>query len=520
MTQTSLPLNEPPLPPRRAAAYVRMSTDLQQYSIENQMAAINRYAEQRNIEIIAHYTDGGKSGLNLRGRKGLQKLIEDVQTRKAQFSIILVLDVSRWGRFQDTDESAYYEYTCKRAGVRVEYVLEQFTNDGSPIDAAIKSMKRAFAGDQSRVLSSKVFVGQCRLIELGFRQGGHAGYGLRRMLLNERREPKGLLKYGERKSLQTDRVILVPGPEEEVENVRWMYTAFIDKRMDERQIADALNQRGVLTDLGRAWTRGTVHEVLTNEKYIGNNVFNRVSFKLKEKNVKNKPEEWVRSDGVFDAIVEPSVFYMAQGMIRERSRKLSDEEMLDKLKTLHERQGWLSGIIIDETEGMPSSSAYLHRFGSLLRAYKLIGYTPDIDYRYVEINRHLRQVFAGAMDDTVEKLRATGNEVTRDEATDLLTINRQLTASIVICRCKRTQGGGYRWKIRLDSGLTPDITIAVRMDAENEKPFDYYLLPGIDVERSHIRLAEQNGLGLDAYRFDSLDPFYALTEQVEIAEAA
>jgi len=40
---------------------------------------------------------------------------------------------------------------------------------------------------------------------------------------------------------------------------------------------------------------------------------------------------------------------------------------------------------------MPSSSLYRHRFGSLLRAYSLIGYAPDRDYRYIEINRHIRQ---------------------------------------------------------------------------------------------------------------------------------
>src|SRR5262249_6260502 len=57
-----------------------------------------------------------------------------------------------------------------------------------------------------------------------------------------------------------------------------------------------LNRRGVLTDLERAWTRGTVHEVLINEKYIGNNVWNRCSFKLKEKHVRNSPDLWVRAD--------------------------------------------------------------------------------------------------------------------------------------------------------------------------------------------------------------------------------
>ena len=124
----------------------------------------------------------------------------------ADFSVILVYDVSRWGRFQDADESAYYEFICKEAGIAVHYCAEQFENDGSLSATIIKSMKRAMAGEYSRELSMKVFAGQCRLITLGFRQGGNAGYGLRRQLIDEHRQPKGELAIGLQKSLQTDRV--------------------------------------------------------------------------------------------------------------------------------------------------------------------------------------------------------------------------------------------------------------------------------------------------------------------------
>src|SRR4029450_2116623 len=105
----------------------------------------------------------------------------------------------------------------------------QFENDGGPTSTIIKSVKRAMAGEYSRELSSKVSQGQCRLIELGYRQGGMAGYGLRRMLINQSGAPKGLLARGEHKSLQTDRVILVPGPDEEVRVVRWIYDQFTTK---------------------------------------------------------------------------------------------------------------------------------------------------------------------------------------------------------------------------------------------------------------------------------------------------
>jgi DNA invertase Pin-like site-specific DNA recombinase len=506
--------------PRRAAMYVRMSTDHQKYSTENQADAIREYAERHRLEIVKTYADAGKSGLKLDGREALQKLIADVQSGVADYSAILVLDVTRWGRFQDADESAYYEYICRRAGIDVQYVAEQFENDGSPVSTIVKGVKRAMAGEYSRELSSKVFAGQCRLIELGYRQGGPAGFGLRRMLIDEHGNPKGELRRGEHKSLQTDRVILVPGPDEEIETVRWIYRAFAEQGLIESEIAAKLNQQEILTDLERPWTRGTVHEVLTNEKYIGNNVFNRRSFKLKMRRVENDPEMWVRADGVFQGIVEPSLFYTAQGMIRERSRKLTNDEMLDKLRSLHERFGWLSGMVINEAENMPSSAAYAHRFGSLIQAYQLIGYTPDRDFRYIEINRELRKMYPSIIGDTVKRINELGGQVHVQEKDDLLVINNEIKASLVICRCQVTPNGGHRWKVHFDSSLMPDITIVIRMDESNSSALDYYLLPALDIENPNIRLTEENHFSLDAYRFDSLEPFFMLAERIALLEAA
>lgn len=127
-------------PVRQAAMYVRMSTDHQKYSTENQAEAITEYAIRHKIDIIRTYTDAGKSGLKIEGRDALKQLINDVQSGNAPFSMILVLDVTRWGRFQDADESAYYEYICRRSGIDVQYVAEQFENDGSPVSTIVKGV--------------------------------------------------------------------------------------------------------------------------------------------------------------------------------------------------------------------------------------------------------------------------------------------------------------------------------------------------------------------------------------------
>jgi DNA invertase Pin-like site-specific DNA recombinase len=93
-----------------AAQYLRMSTEHQQYSLENQSAAIQKYAESQGFEVVRTYSDAARSGLVLRRRPGLRELLGDVVAGTAAYKAVLVYDVSRWGRFQDSDESAYYEF--------------------------------------------------------------------------------------------------------------------------------------------------------------------------------------------------------------------------------------------------------------------------------------------------------------------------------------------------------------------------------------------------------------------------
>ncbi len=506
--------------PNLAAAYVRMSTEHQQYSTSNQMDVIREYAKRRGLEIAKVYSDEGKSGLNIQGRDSLAQMIKDAQAGEGKHSCILVYDVSRWGRFQDADESAYYEYICRQAGVTVHYCGEQFENDGSPASTIIKSVKRTMAGEYSRELSSKVFQGACKLIQRGFKQGGTAGYGLRRMLVDVNGQRKAELKMGEQKSLQTDRVILVAGPEGEVTVVRWIYREFLEGGKMESDIAASLNAQGLVTDFGRGWTRGTVHQVLTNEKYIGNNVYHRTSFKLKRKHVVNPPDTWIRADGVFEGIVEPDTFFRAREIILARSLRLSDDEMLEKLHGVLKQHGRISGIVIDEAEGLPSSAAFRHRFGSLVAAYRLIGYDPEIDYSFIETNRKLRKQHPEIVASVIRRVQELGAVATWDEKTELLHLNGELRVSIVLCRHITTEGGAPRWVVRLDAGLKPDITIAVRMDATNEGVRDYYLLPGLDMTWENLRMAEDNGIYLDAYRFETLDYFAGMAERVKIKEAA
>jgi len=495
-----------------------MSTEHQRYSTENQADEIQKYAERKGLEIVRTYADQGKSGLRLDGREGIKSLIRDVQTGKADFGTILVYDVSRWGRFQDADESAHYEYICRSAGIAVQYGAEQFENDGSPVSTIVKGVKRAMAGEYSRELSAKVFAGQCRLIEIGYRQGGPAGFGLRRMLVDQNGLRKGELFRGEHKSIQTDRVILIPGAPVEIETVQWMYRAFVEEGKLEQEIADLLNSREVLTDDGRNWTRGRVHQVLTNPKYVGDNVWNRTSFKLKKVRVRNEPDAWVRANGAFEPIVERHLFDAAQAIIQNRSRRISEDEMLDRLRVLYQARGYLSGLIIDEADGLPSSSTYSARFGSLGRAYQLVGFTPDRDMQYVEINRLLRALLPDVVDEAISNVAQLGGKVLQDDRSELLTVNDEFTVSICIARCQETAAGSLRWKIHFDTSLSPDVVVALRMDRQNRAVQDYYIFPRVSLPGPQVRMGEHNGLALDAFRFDTLDQLYEMAARVHLTE--
>src|SRR5579864_776991 len=155
-----------PLP---AAQYVRMSTEHQQYSIDNQKAAIQKYCEAHGFFISRTYSDDGKSGVVIKNRIGLQTLLKDVVGGNTDYRSILVYDVSRWGRFQDADEAAHYEFLCKSAGIPVHYCAENFANDGSLPSSIMQALKRAMAGEFSRELSVKVKAGLVRLANLGYK---------------------------------------------------------------------------------------------------------------------------------------------------------------------------------------------------------------------------------------------------------------------------------------------------------------------------------------------------------------
>jgi DNA invertase Pin-like site-specific DNA recombinase len=370
-----------------AVQYLRMSTEHQQYSLDNQSAAIQKYAESHGFQIMQTCSDAAKSGLVLKRRHGLRQLLQDVVAGTAPYRAILVYDVSRWGRFQDTDESAHYELLCKSAGIPVHYCAETFSNDGSLPSLIMKALKRTMAGEYSRELGVKVLAGQKRLARLGFKQGGRPGYGLKRMLISPDRFPKQPLADGERKSIAIDRVILVPGIAHEVQVVRDIFRMLVAEGLTVYGIATELNRRGVPYTAYSKWDYQAVYGILTHPKYIGCHAYGRTSCRLYTPSIKLPKSEWILTRGAFEPIVDESTFLAAQQVLEGRTFNKSNEELLDSLRSLLAKEGRLSLQIIKNCPDVPSASTYRGRFVSLRRAYQLIGYGRPEQFGPIDLRR-------------------------------------------------------------------------------------------------------------------------------------
>jgi len=355
-----------------------MSTDDQSNSIPCQKEAIRRYAAKHGYEVVTTYADLGKSGVGIKHRPGLRQLIQAVVEGHAPFRVILVYDISRWGRFQDADESAHFEFLCKSAGVPIHYCAEQFTNDDQVQNQIMKALKRTMAGAFSRELAAKVRDGMRNLTTQGFRGGGPAGYGLRRMTISIGGRRQQLLQTHEHKAIRSHHVILVPGPEREVEAIRLIFALAAQARMRPGQIAAELTRRNIQYLNGRPWTSLNVLLTLKNEKYIGCNVWGKTNKPFGKHTFKLHRSTWVTKPDAFVPLVSVKQFARVQKLIRLRNNRIRkpDSYYINEMRKILKREGKLSHRLLRRA-GFFDHRVFARHFGSLMRAYGQVGYTPS-----------------------------------------------------------------------------------------------------------------------------------------------
>jgi DNA invertase Pin-like site-specific DNA recombinase len=365
-----------------AAQYVRMSTEHQQYSIDNQIDAIREFAESNGLRVIKTYADPGRSGLTLKRRPDLQRLLADVESGEAGFSKILVYDVSRFGRFQDPDEAAAYEHQCRSHGVQVIYCAESFDNViGGIANSVVKHIKRSMAAEYSRDLSLRISRGKRKIVSQGFWYGS-APYGYERWAVAaDGRKYK--LAPGERKFSFQFRTRIEPGPPEAVEIVKRVYDLFLKRRMGMTQIALTLNEEGLSRGpRGSYWGQGDVRRILTKDVYCGDLVYFQTHSVLGSPVVKTPPSDWIIVRDAHPGIVTRKMLERARRRVNAQPCNLSDSQLIAALSATLNKHGRLTYGIVIQDKSLPCPEHLRKRFGSVANAFAMGGYKTALKWRH------------------------------------------------------------------------------------------------------------------------------------------
>ena len=490
--------------PIPAAQYLRMSTEDQPNSIPTQRDAIEAYAASHGFEVVATYSDPGKSGLEIRNRPGLRHLLGDVVTGNCKFRAILVYDVSRWGRFQDTDESAHYEFICRRAGIPVRYCAEQFENDERLPNAIMKTLKRTMAAEYSRELSVKIAAAHRRMATQGYHVGGVSGYGLRRMLISANGRTQ-VLQTGQCKNLTSDHVVLVPGPKNEVECVRTIFKLAAEKKNSPRVIAETLNRRKLYYSDNTPWDYLRVDRILRNERFLGSTVWGMRDTRLRDPQ-RVPRSEWVIKRGAFPAIIIPEQFANARKRTRSRTCNpgASQKDVLDKLAKLLGRGKTLSEGQLRNLHRL--SNIWRRRYGTILRAYELVGYKPSSHVfngatAYSKIRRLRADLF-----EELNRLFSSRVRMVRGSCQHrfrVLELDNSIRLAVHVCRiCEPTVTGEPRWLLKIRPKYRQLPALICLPNRDLTRLTDFYFVPdsgSFDTEYKVIRqdhpwLAKRNRL--------------------------
>lgn len=382
----------------RAAAYVRMSSDRQELSIGTQLAAIGAYAATNGLELVTIFEDAARSGLQIANREGMKQLLREVLDDHRTFDVVLVYDVSRWGRFQDIDAAAYYEYTCRLNGVRVIYVQESFGADQEPMTALLKTLKRAMAAEYARELGVKTRAGQDRAIELGFQMGQLPCIGLTRVAVDRQGNRRPLARM-QRKAMQGERIAWVPASTAEQELVRRVFRLYAADGSTINGVARQLRREGVVTQDGGLFTASKLDRLLRCEALAGNFVWGSERYAAGAA-MKRRPA--TRGESTVEPVVPAELWAAVRDKLWGRRRLRRDKEQL--LQVLRDKLGEYPELSTLDLEalGLHSKKAYANAFGSVSRALELAGR----DSKLVRV-LHERRKLAG---------RSVGDRLTQDVA--------------------------------------------------------------------------------------------------------
>lgn len=282
-----------------AAAYIRVSTEEQiEYSPASQRKKIEEYVKGRGILLPEEYIfiDEGISGRKAEKRPAFMRMVGMAKQKPRPFDLILVWKFSRFARNRQ-DSILYKSMLRKDCGIEVVSITEPLGHDPSAMlmEALLEAMDEYYSIN----LAQEV------------RRG-----------MNEKFSRGGVVSpppYGYR--IGPDGVV---AEAREVRVVRGMFQA--NRRgVSCREIAEALNQKEILTARGKPWESRSVRYVLGNPYYIG---WQRRSLEgRREEDRYRRGKEFAVVPGAHEAAVEEDLFWEVQEQLfREGNQELKKTE--------------------------------------------------------------------------------------------------------------------------------------------------------------------------------------------------
>ena len=293
---------------KKAAIYARYSSDNQrEESIDAQVRTIKEWAENNEVQIVKTYIDEARSA-TIDNRPQFLEMIN--HCKLGVFDLVIVHKLDRFAR--NRYDSAFYRRELKRNNVKLISVTEHL-ND-SPESIILESVLEGMAEYYSRNLAREVMKG---MRETAY-QCKHNG---------------GLPPLGY--DIDHDRKYVIN--EKEARTVRLIFQMYADGA-GLKSIAREMNSQGFKTKRGNLFGNNSIHELIRNEKYCGNYVFNRTVAQVdgKRNNHRSKDNDaMIRIEGGIPAIVDKKTFHMAQERL-ENNKKGRNKAKVDYL---------LSGLI-------------------------------------------------------------------------------------------------------------------------------------------------------------------------------
>ena len=194
--------------------------------------------------------------------------------------------------------------------------------------------------------------------------------------------------------------------------------------------------------------------------------------------------EWIVTPNAFEAIVDGATFDEAQRNLQRRTFNKSKEDVLASLRALLASKGRLSLSLIKNSPDLPSPSTYRDRFGSLRRAYELIGYGRPGDFGSIDMRRRTRALRDELLAQIVSLFPNDVTIIRRGGRwRPQLRLRTGVIVAVVIARSIRVWKDTVRWRVDPTSHERKLVTLLARLDEQNRAILDLFVFPKIDRRR-------------------------------------